>query len=579
VAPQIRLGSAVPQCLEIAWAALDAFYSVSTEYDPINKSVAISDLDSSAGLLRAFFAVRGNGVPAHAACMWCLCGRCASTFPPPRGCATDVCVCVCVRPWARVVRRAGPQDLARYKARVVDAVAALAATSIAPLTEDAINGLVVEDGMAHITQVEIRLKFLKNVMSHSGLRLTYDQVSTLWTALFVQGVSVKEKEALHKLLTDAAAKGASGKVFDFEVAERLYTTYMVAEGLEVADTTMSGFKCLEAYLIYVNTEGQLLARSSDTEFSVLGSPFAVRGLGFLWRLVLEAETPAVAEAAVSLLTRLHYNVSPTSSQDLVAVLREFLGQCMATVEKSMRQKRWRACGGCLMVIDKLLTLSDSRGSGSLRPHSSRGRGKAVTLVISNNIPTGPKKFEVRAYANSTIWEVRAAVAKHCKVAPERVRMYRGSELTDAMNSTTLASAKFRLQDSVMTSLRPLVTSALPPLLLDDKVMNRMFAKLLVPVENALIEIFSRYTDTGAMSMDQFRTYFFACGALEVSQTRLESIFANHETNSERHLTRKGALAHCLALFGPYPALRSCLRRPHSCCKRKGRNLHALGCSQ
>jgi len=38
------------------------------------------------------------------------------------------------------------------------------------------------------------------------------QVSTLWSALYDQGVSRQEKEALHRLLTDAAARGASGKV-------------------------------------------------------------------------------------------------------------------------------------------------------------------------------------------------------------------------------------------------------------------------------------------------------------------------------------------------------------------------------
>jgi hypothetical protein len=36
------------------------------------------------------------------------------------------------------------------------------------------------------------------------------------------------------------------------------------------------------------------------------------------------------------------------------------------------------------------------------------------------------------------------------------------------------------------------TQALPPLLLDDKVVNRMFAKLTVSAELALSEIFHRF---------------------------------------------------------------------------------------
>ena len=70
----------------------------------------------------------------------------------------------------------------------------------------------------------------------------------------------------------------------------------------------------------------------------------------------------------------------------------------------------------------------SPGNAGLRPHSSRGRGKPVTLLVQNNIQPGPKRFDVKAYTNSTVWEVRCAVAKHLKVAPERVRLHKGGEV-------------------------------------------------------------------------------------------------------------------------------------------------------
>ena len=57
---QIKSGRCVPQCLEISWAALDAFYAVSSDYDPISKALAINDLDATDGLLDAFFAVGGG---------------------------------------------------------------------------------------------------------------------------------------------------------------------------------------------------------------------------------------------------------------------------------------------------------------------------------------------------------------------------------------------------------------------------------------------------------------------------------------------------------------------------------------
>lgn len=180
----------------------------------------------------------------------------------------------------------------------------------------------------------------------------------------------------------------------------------------------------------------------------------------------------------------------------------------------------------------------------------------MTILVNNNITTGPKKFDVKAYANSTVWELRAAIAKHCKVTPDRVRLHKGGEvrggfhlprcrlwrgcvacscvgdcvfpcvllrgscdqavdvcgrrracdvnpfcadrlvsstcvmcaslllwtcvmcaslllspvalgsntqLTDSMNSSTLASAKFRLQDTVMSSIRTCIQHRCRPL--------------------------------------------------------------------------------------------------------------------
>jgi hypothetical protein len=54
---------------------------------------------------------------------------------------------------------------------------------------------------------------------------------------------------------------------------------MIAEGTDVRGTTMSGFRCLESYLIYVNSEARLLTRIADTEFTVAGNPFDIRVRG------------------------------------------------------------------------------------------------------------------------------------------------------------------------------------------------------------------------------------------------------------------------------------------------------------
>ena len=124
----------------------------------------------------------------------------------------------------------------------------------------------------------------------------------------------------------------------------------------------------------------------------------------MWRLALEVENSAVAEATVDLLTRLYCKLAPGVELDVnviqryesqsvismscvfflegtfgfkshpsawcvltvlfacVCVIREFVGQCTATLEKSLKQKRWQACARCLMIIERLLSLSDASGT-------------------------------------------------------------------------------------------------------------------------------------------------------------------------------------------------------------------------
>ena len=69
-----------------------------------------------------------------------------------------------------------------------------------------------------------------------------------------------------------------------------------------------------------------------------------------------------------------------------------------------------------------------------------------------------------------------------------------------MNAMTLGAARFRLQDAIMTTLRTPMNQPWPSLLLDDKVANRMFAKLTVSAELALTEIFRRCGTLPSLSL-------------------------------------------------------------------------------
>lgn len=74
------------------------------------------------------------------------------------------------------------------------------------------NELLICDRTSLLKHVEVRLTFLKNIMSFSSLRLTGEQVESLWLNLCEKALTIQEREALQALLTEASSRSAIGRV-------------------------------------------------------------------------------------------------------------------------------------------------------------------------------------------------------------------------------------------------------------------------------------------------------------------------------------------------------------------------------
>lgn len=131
-------------------------------------------------------------------------------------------------------------------------------------------------------------------------------MDVLWTCLYDGALAPQEAEGLQQLLTEAAAKGATGRVrrcsrcvpfesllsrrdacgmtcvlvappahtqyFDHSVAEHLFLHRMVHPSANAAATTMSGFICLRSYLLHINAQLGVIDRIADAAFEMRGHP-------------------------------------------------------------------------------------------------------------------------------------------------------------------------------------------------------------------------------------------------------------------------------------------------------------------
>ena len=124
-----------------------------------------------------------------------------------------------------------------------------------------------------------------------------------------------------------------------------------------------------------------------------------------------------------------------------------------------------------------------------------------------------------------------------------------AQVKDSQNSSTLAQLKFQAQDSMLASLRVAPGERLSdsigdvPLLLNPNERDITRAKLTLGAENALTEIFHRYSVDNVLHKDAMVTMFLDCGATSenVLDSRMNGIFSRHATDAAGRMTLRGVL--------------------------------------
>ena len=120
----------------------------------------------------------------------------------------------------------------------------------------------------------------------------------------------------------------------------------------------------------------------------------------------------------------------------------------------------------LNLIHSFFDLSEKKGLGQLRPHSSLFKGEMITINMVNDVNFGsdvPTKAEIKIFSNKTLFNLRLATAKEFKTTWERVKLMRqGKELPDSYNGKILSELKFRNGETLNVSFidNPRQTSVL-----------------------------------------------------------------------------------------------------------------------
>lgn len=108
------------------------------------------------------------------------------------------------------------------------------------------------------------------------------------------------------------------------------------------------------------------------------------------------------------------------------------------------------------LLHVFFDLTEKKGLGTLKPHSSLFQGELITINATNEVNFGtdvPSKAEIKIFSNKTLFNLRVAVAKEFKTTWERVKLTKmGKEMKDSLNGRTLAELRLRSGETLCVKI-------------------------------------------------------------------------------------------------------------------------------
>jgi hypothetical protein len=142
---------------------------------------------------------------------------------------------------------------------------------------------------------------------------------------------------------------------------------------------------------------------------------------------------------------------------------DFLERAVKTLKKFDRSTESSKIIRTLQLLGRFFSQSEKNGTGNLTYHSALIKGELLTILINNEVcqtPSMPKKLEVKAFSNKTIFYLKHQVAIQAKTSWDGVKLFRYGpgyvpyEIGDSENGRTLNEIRLRNGETILAQKKP-----------------------------------------------------------------------------------------------------------------------------
>jgi hypothetical protein len=530
----IRVGNAVPASMHLCAKILENFPSTAaTNYEPTRRADILTMLNEQYGLIDAFL-----------------------------------------------------MDLERYK---VVASQVFATRDVA--TPEARDEYVVNSHHSYRAALHQRLMFLAYIITSSNdLKFSVAQIAKFWSVMYVNALTPTEAEYCVRFLRDAVQRNNGRSNNTMRPASALMVQddvvpYILEQFLSQVSPdqlTVHSWACFLRYFLIANSQAGNLVLGfpnvdneegdfwvqvkEDASGAMVNGPRNLIGYDFFWRVVLEGATEVkINTPSIEYLTNLHERLPQAQIHHLAALRSVYLETCFAKLKTVIAGNIEVGVRRCLALITQILDVSERSGYSGLRAHGAQLSGATLTLQVANAFIKSdqPKKFPLKCFANDSLRELRAVLARTMKTTIDNMEIRFNAVELDVNKDSKLLH-ELQLKHGVVISIAKrdffskrvkLITPSRMSLTQDAKrVLAEIFEKYAtevvmtsVPVASA-IDVSDDDNDddekkpsmissaAGAMhtvpvrfmTQGDMRNYILSCGVgddvTNVSASRLQKIF-------------------------------------------------------
>ena len=279
------------------------------------------------------------------------------------------------------------------------------------------------------------------------------------------------------------------------------------------------FQCLSTSILLIG-EGQGILTLSPIQ--VHHDLARLTGLEFLWRICLMPTlNQACFHACTSLLMELYHSVQLKDIPDSLAC---FIQRVLGALRGG------RAKG--LHVLASVLNFADSQGTRGFRSHGARLKGRPLHLSLELGLESelyttlvprhvSDTRSQVEFFSNATLWDIRCAMARLCRVPPSLVMILVDEQVLESSNNArTLLDLDIKDKAQIKGFRRDKTEHSTRKLL--------QLGELTQDAKKALITIYDEWAIDGDLPFIQFMAYFqFCTGVLSVDPTQIRALYNKH----------------------------------------------------